>query len=148
MTSKAISLRKSRLNRAVVREKDHGKRKEFLLFFALLILISIPVLLYLWNRIEYVRYQYEIKDLRHRRQVLIKNEDYLETEKSYLESPRLIEEQARRDFSLKAQGEGGCLVVVRIQPERDQRKHLLTEKKNMMEVEPTGLHLNRNQEND
>ncbi|MEW5806447.1 MAG: hypothetical protein AB1756_03725 [Acidobacteriota bacterium] len=129
MTSKAIRSRKSRLNRRIIREKDRKKRNEFFIFFIILVLISIPILLYLRNRIEYVRYQYEIEELKSRKQILIKNAIYLEAERSYLESPRMIEDQARRDLYLKEQGDGGCLVVVRVHPDNEQGKHLLTESK-------------------
>jgi len=129
MTSKALASRKSRLNIQIVREKDQKKMYELLILFILLVLISIPVLLYLRNRIEYVKYQYEITELKHRKKVLLKNEMYLETEKAFLESPCLLEKLAGENLSLKSQNEGGCVVVVRVQEGIKDRNSLLTDKK-------------------
>jgi cell division protein FtsB len=135
MTSKGIASRRRKLNSQIVREKDQKKMYELLFFFIILILISVPVLLYLWNRIEYVRYQYEITDLKQRKQILIRNEKYLETEKAMLESPRMIEEQARKDPSLKSQDGEGHLIIVRVQEEEKYGNSLLTKKRTVSDAE-------------
>jgi len=129
MTSKGIASRRRKLNARIVREKDQKKMYELFFFFVVLVLISVPVLLYLWNRIEYVRYQYEITDLEHRKQILIKNEMYLETEKALLESPLQIEEQARRNLSLKTQDEAGRLIIVRVREKEQYGNSLLTKRR-------------------
>lgn len=135
MTSKGIASRRRKLNSKIVREKDQKKMYELLFFFIILILISVPVLLYLWNRIEYVRYQYEITDLKHRKQILIKNEMYLETEKAMLESPLQIEEQARKNLCLKSQDGKRHLIIVRVHEEEKYGNSLLTKKRSVSDAE-------------
>lgn len=99
------------------------------MFFLISLLISIPVLLYLMNRIEYVRYEYEIKELKERKQLLQMQQQYLEVEKASLEDPLLIEKKARRDLSLVSQEEGGYLVVVQFRPPHRGKEILIAEKR-------------------
>lgn len=112
MTSKAIKRRKKQLNSRVIRENDRGSKWDFLFVFLICILISIPILLYLMNQIEYVRYEYEIKELKHRMQMLQKQQRCLDLEKATLGSPLLIEKTARKKLSLIGQDEGSFMVVV------------------------------------
>lgn len=128
MTSKAIKRRKKQLNSRVIRENDKKSKWDFLFFFLICILISIPVLLYLMNRIEYVRFEYEIKELKHRKQMLQKQQKCLDLEKSTLETPLLIEERARKDLSLISQDEGACMVVVSFKSQELQHEKMAQKK--------------------
>ena len=98
-----------------------------LFFFLICILVSIPVLLYLMNRIEYVRYEYEIKELKQCRQKLQRDQKYLDLQKASLETPYLIEEKARRELSLISHDEGGHLVVVHFEHEDRNKENLAGE---------------------
>ncbi len=104
------------MNSKVIRENDRGSKWDFLFFFLICILISIPVLLYLMNQIEYVRYEYEIKELKHRMQMLQKQQKCLDLEKATLAAPLLIEKTARKKLSLIGQNEGSFTVVVSYKP--------------------------------
>ncbi len=135
MTSRVLTSGKSRINKTIVRERDRKKTYDLLILFILLVLVSVPGLLYLRNRIEYVRYQYRITELEHKKKILLTNEKYLETEKALLESPRRLEEQARTRYSLAPQNEGGPLIVVRVRETRKDGPYLLTERKHGSGVE-------------
>ncbi len=128
MTSKATKMRKSKLNSRVIKENDKKNKRELLSFFLICILISIPILLYLMNRIEYVRIEYEIKELKARKQVLQADQKYLEVEKATLEAPHSIEKKARKELSLISQDEGGYLVIVQLKPLPHEKETLIAEK--------------------
>ncbi len=135
MTSRVLASGKSRINKTIVRERDRKKTYDLFILFVLLVLVSVPGLLYLRNRIEYVRYQYKITELKHQKKILLTNEKYLETEKALLESPRRLEEQARGRFLLSPQNEGGPLIVVRLRQIKKKGPYLLTEKKHVSGME-------------
>jgi cell division protein FtsL len=132
MTSKAIKRRKKQLNSRVIREHDQRSKWDFLFFFLICILISIPVLLFLMKQIEYVRYEYEIKELKHQKQMLQKQQKCLDLEKATLSTPLLIEETARKELSLIGQDEGTFMVVVSFRPQDPQYEKVAQEESSDM----------------
>lgn len=91
---------KLRMNARLIRERDRARASElrrFLLFGAAIV---IPLLGYVWQRVEFIRTSYHIDDLAQQRQELRELNKQMTIERAMLLSPRRIEEVARRDLGL------------------------------------------------
>src|SRR5262249_32103726 len=87
-------------NRHLVRELDRGRVKELILVVALVAVLLLPLLAYVWNHMEYIRVGYEIERLKKERVAEVELRERLRIEKSSLESLTRVEREATSTLGL------------------------------------------------
>ena len=88
------------INARLVKEKDRARARELrkLLFYGAA--IAVPLLVYVWQRVEFLRMSYEVEELKRERQQLQEQNKQLGVERSFLLSPDRIERLARKEIGL------------------------------------------------
>jgi cell division protein FtsL len=88
------------INARLVKEKDRARARELrrLLFYGAAIVV--PLLVYVWQRVEFLRVSYEVEALKKDRQQLQEQNKQLGVERSFLLSPDRIERLARKELGL------------------------------------------------
>jgi cell division protein FtsL len=88
------------LNARLVREKDRARARELrrLAFYGAVIVV--PLLVYVWQRVEFIRLSYSVEALGRQRQQLQERGKELTVERSLLLAPDRIESVARRQLGL------------------------------------------------
>ncbi len=87
-------------NRHLVRELDRGRVKELLLVVALVALLLLPLLGYVWNHMEWIRVGYEMERLKKERLAQMELRERLRIERSSLESLARVEREAKARLGL------------------------------------------------
>lgn len=96
-------------NRHLVRELDRGRVKELLVVVMLAGFLLVPLLVYVWNHMEWIRLGYELERLETERTAQAELGARLRIEKASLSSLARVERQARRRLNLEP-----AAVVVRM----------------------------------
>jgi cell division protein FtsL len=91
---------KLRMNARLTRERDRARASELRRLLLCGAAIVIPLLGYVWQRVEFIRTSYHIGDLAQQRQELREFNKQMTIERAMLLSPRRIEEVARRQLGL------------------------------------------------
>ncbi len=102
-------------NRHLVREIDRGRLRELMVVASLASLLLVPLLLYVWNHMEWIRLGFELERLEKERLAQAELGERLRVEKAALASLARVESQARRRLGLAP--EAPVLRLVR-EPER------------------------------
>ena len=91
---------KLQLNARLVREKDRARARELrtLVFYGAAIVV--PLLAYVWQRVDFIRMSYKVEALGRQRQDLQEINKELRVERSLLLAPDRIEQMARRQLGL------------------------------------------------
>jgi len=83
-----------------VKERDRAKARELREFLFYGAAIVVPLLVYVWQRVEFLRASYEVEELKKQRQQLQEQNKQLGVERSFLLSPDRIERLARKELGL------------------------------------------------
>jgi len=88
------------INARLVKEKDRARARELrrLLFYGAAIVV--PLLVYVWQRVEFLQVSYRVEALKKERQQLQEQNKQLTVERSFLTSPDRIEHLARTQLGL------------------------------------------------
>ena len=88
------------INARLVKERDRARARELrkLMFYGAAIVV--PLLVYVWQRVDFLRVSYEVEGLKKERQQLQDQNKQLGVERSFLLSPDRIERMARKDLGL------------------------------------------------
>ena len=99
------------LNHKLVMELDRGRARELLLAVTLSALMLAPLLLYVWQSVDWFQTGYRIEQLKSRRDHLVEVNHQLRLEKTSLESLERVEAIAVDQLGLK-QPPSGTVVLV------------------------------------
>ena len=99
------------LNRRLVMERDHGRVRELLLAMGLSGLMLIPLLLYVWQNVEWIRIGYRVERLQKQHDHLVELNHKLILERAYLESLARVERVATEELGL-AMPPAGTVVMM------------------------------------
>ena len=91
---------KLRLNARLVREKDRARARELRTLVLYGAAIVVPLLAYVWQRVDFIRMSYKVEALSRQRQDLQEMNKELRVECSLLLAPDRIEQMARRQLGL------------------------------------------------
>ena len=88
------------LNRRLVRERDRSRSRELLRVLAYGAAIALPLLGYVWQRVDFLRVSYRVEALEKRQQQLREDGEALKVERSHLLAHDRIERLARKNLGL------------------------------------------------
>ena len=88
------------LNARLVREKDRARARELRRLALYGAVIVVPLLVYVWQRVDFIRISYRAEALSRQRQDLQERNKQLTIERSLLLAPDRIERVARRQLGL------------------------------------------------
>jgi cell division protein FtsB len=88
------------MNRRLVRERDRSRSRELLRFVLYGAAIAVPLLAYVWQRVDFLRVSYKAHALEERIDELRKSSESLRVQRSYLMNHDRIEDLARRRLGL------------------------------------------------
>lgn len=88
------------INARLVKEKDRARARELRRFLIYGAAIVVPLLVYVWQRVEFLRVSYQVEALKKERQDLQEKNKHLSVERSSLMSPDRIERMARQELGL------------------------------------------------
>jgi cell division protein FtsL len=88
------------INARLVKERDRARARElrWLLFYGAAIVV--PLLIYVWQRVEFLRVSYDVEELKKERLQLQEQNKQMGVERSFLLSPDRIERLARKEIGL------------------------------------------------
>jgi cell division protein FtsL len=89
-----------RINARLVKERDRARARELRVLLLYGALIVIPLLGYVWQRVDFIHLSYRLEELKRQRQVLADTNKQLTVERSLLLSPDRIESLARKRLGL------------------------------------------------
>jgi cell division protein FtsL len=89
-----------RINARLVREKDRERARELKRFLVYGALVVVPLLAYVWQRIDFIRLSYRVEALRRDQAALETAHRALTVERSHLLAPDRIETMARGRLGL------------------------------------------------
>jgi cell division protein FtsL len=98
--SHAASNLRLQINARLVKEKDRARARELRRLLLCGAAIVVPLLVYVWQRVEFLRVSYEVEALKKERQQLQEQNKQLTVERSFLLSPDRIERLARKELGL------------------------------------------------
>ena len=98
--SHAASNLRLQINARLVKEKDRARARELRRLLFCGAAIVVPLLVYVWQRVEFLRVSYEVEALKKERQQLQEQNKQLTVERSFLLSPDRIERLARKELGL------------------------------------------------
>jgi len=98
--SHAASSLRLQINARLVKEKDRARARELRRLLLCGAAIVVPLLVYVWQRVEFLRVSYEVEALKKERQQLQEQNKQLTVERSFLLSPDRIERLARKELGL------------------------------------------------
>ena len=88
------------INARMVKEKDRARARELRKLAIYGAAIVVPLLVYVWQRVEFLRISYQVEALKKDRGDLQEQNKRLVVERSFLLSPDRIERLARHDLGL------------------------------------------------
>jgi len=98
--SHAASSLRLQINARLVKEKDRARARELRRLLLCGAAIVVPLLVYVWQRVEFLRVSYEVEAFKRERQQLQEQNKQLTVERSFLLSPDRIERLARKELGL------------------------------------------------
>ena len=98
--SHAASTPRLQINARLVKEKDRARARELRRLLLCGAAIVVPLLVYVWQRVEFLRVSYEVEALKKERQQMQEQNKQLTVERSFLLSPDRIERLARKELGL------------------------------------------------
>jgi len=98
--SHAASSLRLQINARLVKEKDRARARELRRLLLCGAAIVVPLLVYVWQRVEFLRVSYGVEALKKERQQLQEQNKQLSVERSFLLSPDRIERLARKELGL------------------------------------------------
>lgn len=101
------------LNKRLVQEFDRSKARELMVVVVLLALVLLPLLVYVWQNVEWIRSGYAFETLKNERDRLVETNHRLRVEKASLESLTRVESLARTQLGLEEPPEGSVVLVGR-----------------------------------
>ncbi|OLD65270.1 MAG: hypothetical protein AUI47_02465 [Acidobacteria bacterium 13_1_40CM_2_68_5] len=99
MSHRAEGLR-LQINARLVKEKDRARARELRRLLIYGAAIVVPLLVYVWQRVEFLQVSYRVEALKKERQELQEKNKQLTVERSFLTSPDRIEHLARTQLGL------------------------------------------------
>lgn len=99
------------LNARLVMEMDRGRARELLLALALAAVMLMPLLIYVWQNVEWFRSGYQLEELKARQDRLAETGRQLRLEKASLEDLTRVERVATEEMGLR-EPPGGTVVLV------------------------------------
>jgi len=100
MTRKGAAGTGVQLNRRMVREKDRARSRELVRFLLYGAAIVVPLLGYVWQRVDFLRVSYRVEKLEARRKDLSELEHQLTLERATLLDNTRIERKARKELGM------------------------------------------------
>ncbi len=91
---------KLRLNARLIREKDRARASELRRVLLCGALIVIPLLGYVWQRVDFIRNSRDVEALQNRKQMMQEANNEMTIERALLLSPERIERVAREQLGL------------------------------------------------
>jgi cell division protein FtsL len=88
------------VNRRLVRERDRTRSRELLRFVLYGAGIALPLLGYVWQRVDFLRVSYKVERLEKRRQELGESNESLRVERAHLMDHGRIERMARKQLGM------------------------------------------------
>jgi len=88
------------INARLVKEKDRARARELRRLLIYGAAIVVPLLVYVWQRVEFLQVSYRVEALKRERQDLQEKNKQLTVERSFLTSPDRIEHLARTQLGL------------------------------------------------
>lgn len=88
------------INARMVKEKDRARARELRRLLICGAAILVPLLVYVWQRVDFLRISYQVEALKKERQELQEKYKHLSVERSFLMSPDRIERMARKELGL------------------------------------------------
>ena len=88
------------INARLVKERDRARARELRKLVLYGAAIVVPLLVYVWQRVEFLRVSYRVEALKRERQQLQDQNKQLGVERSFLLSPDRIERVARKELGL------------------------------------------------
>jgi cell division protein FtsL len=88
------------INARLVKEKDRARARELRRLLLCGAAIVVPLLVYVWQRVDFLRVSYEVEAMKNERQKLQEQNKQLTVERSFLLSPDRIEHLARKEIGL------------------------------------------------
>ncbi len=88
------------LNQRLVREKDRARSRELLRFLLYGAAIVVPLLGYVWQRVDFLRVSYAVERLEKHQQELTETSNQMTVERSTLLGHARIERMARRQLGM------------------------------------------------
>lgn len=88
------------INARMVKEKDRARARELRRLLVYGAAILVPLLAYVWQRVDFLKISYQVEALKKERQELQEQNKHLGVERSFLMSPDRIERMARRELGL------------------------------------------------
>lgn len=109
-----------RINERLVKERDRARARELRMLLLYGAMIAIPLLVYVRQRVDFIRLSYRVEEMKKERQTLLDTNKQLTVERSLLLSPDRIESVARRQLGLADPGPGDVRRVVLIDGRIDE----------------------------
>ena len=88
------------INARLVKERDRARARELRRLLFCGAAIVVPLLVYVWQRVEFLRASYDVEELKKERLQLQEQNKQLGVERSFLLSPDRIERLARKEIGL------------------------------------------------
>jgi cell division protein FtsL len=88
------------VNHRLVRERDRARSRELLRFVLYGAVIALPLLAYVWQRVDFLRVSYKVETIEKRRQELTEANESLRMERATLMDHGRIERMARKQLGL------------------------------------------------
>jgi cell division protein FtsL len=88
------------VNRRLVRERDRTRSRELLRFVLYGAGLALPLLGYVWQRVDFLRVSYKVESLEKRRQELSESNESLRVERAHLMDHGRIERMARKQLGM------------------------------------------------
>ena len=100
MTRTRAAAGQVQVNRRLVRERDQKRTRELLRFLGLAAVLAVPVLGYVWQRVDFLRVSYRYEALQSQRQKLQREIEGLQLERATLMDHDRVERLARQRLGL------------------------------------------------
>jgi cell division protein FtsL len=100
MTRARVEAAQVQVNRRLVRERDRLRTRELLRFLGTAAVLAVPVLGYVWQRMDFLRVSYGYEALQQERQKLDQSIDRLKLERATLMDHDRVEKLARQRLGL------------------------------------------------
>jgi cell division protein FtsL len=94
------SFRRVVLNQHLVKERDQARARELRRVIWICGAMLVPVLFYVWQQVEYIRYGYQVEQLRQERSRLVEWNRQLKLERATLLNLRRVEKVAAGQLGL------------------------------------------------
>jgi hypothetical protein len=119
------AIKKDVRNNPIVREIDEARQRQLWRSVGIGAVLVIVVLLYAWQRLEFVGHGYEIQRLERERAAELEIQRHLTLEIDTLRAPGRIEAIAIRDLHLVAPARGQAIILERVVPAAPPEKSIV-----------------------